>query len=175
MKRFALALLGLLALVAGPLATAADWVGTPAPAFHLPDQSGQYHDLKDYKGQWLALYFYPKDGTPGCTQEAQKFRDLYSQLQADNIAVVGVSVDSVESHKGFAGKLKLPFTILSDADHTFAKQMGVLRGFGFVSYARRETFLIDPQGTIVYHYPDVDTGSHAEQVLTDVRRLSQKH
>jgi peroxiredoxin Q/BCP len=174
MKHFFKAFLCLLGLMVTLEASAADWVGNPAPAFRLQDQNGQWHELKDFKGQWLALYFYPKDNTPGCTEEAKKFRDRFTQFQANDIAVLGVSLDSVESHKGFAEKLGLPFPILSDTDHKLAKAMGVLRGFGILSYARRETFLIDPQGTIVYHYPEVDTGSHADKVLEDVRKLSQK-
>jgi peroxiredoxin Q/BCP len=177
MKHLIQTLLLCTALLMAGLASAgnaADWVGKPAPVFHLQDQGGQWHDLKEFKGHWLAIYFYPKDGTPGCTEEASKFRDSFGEFQKLGILVVGVSLDGVESHKAFADKLALPFPILADSGHDLAAKMGVLRGFGPISYARRETFLIDPEGTIVYHYPDVNTGSHAEQVLTDVRRLSKK-
>lgn len=150
----------------------AQWVGTPAPSIRLPDQDGQLRSVQDYKGHWVALYFYPKDKTPGCTEEAKKFRDRWGDFQKAGIVVLGVSVDDVASHKAFAESLHLPFPILADEKHEFATAMGVLRGFGPVHYASRQTFLIDPDGTIVYHYPDVDTGSHAAQVLADVARLS---
>lgn len=152
---------------------AGEWVGSPAPAFNLPDQNNKMHQLQDYKGKWLVLYFYPKDQTPGCTEEAKRFKDQYSSYQKQGIAVVGVSLDSVESHKKFAEELKLPFTLLSDSDKALAKKFGVLNGFGPLSYTSRETFLIDPQGTIVYHYDSVSPQSHATQVLTDVARLSK--
>lgn len=174
MKQLIQSFLLVCALLLAPLALASEWVGKEAPAFHLQDQDGHWHDLKDYKGHWLAIYFYPKDGTPGCTEEASKFRDSYAEFKKNGVTVLGVSLDSVDSHKAFATKLNLPFPILADSDHDLAAKMGVLRGFSLMSYARRETFLIDPSGTIVYHYPDVNTGSHAEQVLTDVRRLSKK-
>ncbi|HET8730998.1 MAG TPA: peroxiredoxin [Moraxellaceae bacterium] len=148
------------------------WVGQPAPAIALPDQDGKVRQLSEFHGQWIALYFYPKDNTPGCTQEAIRFRERWSELRKANIMVIGVSVDDVASHKAFATRLQLPYPLLADEAHTLTKAMGVLKGFGPVSYASRETFLIDPEGTIVYHYPDVDTGRHAAQVLADVARLS---
>jgi peroxiredoxin Q/BCP len=150
----------------------AEWVGTPAPSFSLPDQNNQLRSLQDFKGQWIALYFYPKDGTPGCTQEAKNFRDQWESYQKNNIVIIGVSIDDVASHKDFAATLKLPFTLLSDEQHKLSKAMGLLRGFGPLSFASRQTFLIDPEGTIVYHYDSVDTKKHASQVLADVQRLS---
>lgn len=169
--RRALALL-LLFLLPCPALAAGQWVGTPAPTLRLPDQDGRPRALAEFRGQWVALYFYPKDDTPGCTREALRFRERWAELRRANIMVVGVSVDDVASHKAFASRLQLPYPLLADTRHDLAKAMGVLRGFGPVSYASRETFLIDPQGTIVYHYPDVDTERHAGQVLTDVGRLS---
>lgn len=174
MKRLLHMLLMATTLLVASLGFASEWVGKDAPDFHLQDQNGQWHDLKDFKGHWLAIYFYPKDGTPGCTEEASKFRDSYGEFQKLGVVVLGVSLDDVDSHKAFSDKLGLPFPILADSDHDLAAKMGVLRGFGPVSYARRETFLVDPAGTIVYHYPDVNTGSHAQQVLDDVKRLSKK-
>lgn len=152
---------------------AGQWVGTPAPVQKLADQNGKLRSLADYKGRWVALYFYPKDKTRGCTEEAKKFRDRWPEFQKQNIDVIGVSIDSVASHKEFAAALKLPFPLLADESRELAKAMGVLRGFGPVAYASRETFLIDPDGTIVYHYPDVNTGTHAEQVLADVATLKK--
>jgi len=150
---------------------AGEWVGAPAPAVKLPDQTGKTVDLASFRGQWVALYFYPKNDTPGCTEEAKQFRDHHAALKAKNVAVVGVSVDDVDSHREFAAKHKLPFTLLADTDGRVAKAFGVLNGFGPVKFAGRETFLIDPEGTIVYHYPDVNSRQHAAQVLADVQKL----
>ena len=151
---------------------AATWVGTAAPQIALPDQTGKIRQLSDFKGKWLVLYFYPKNHTSGCTEEAKRFRDQYPQFQKQNINIVGVSLDSVESHKSFAKDYNLPFTLLADTNKELAKKMGVLRGYGPVSFTSRETFLIDPQGTIVYHYDDVNPSAHASQVLADVAKLS---
>lgn len=160
-------------LLATPLAQAAGkWVGTAAPALSLPDQDGKSRTLAEFRGQWVALYFYPRDDTPGCTQEALRFRDRWADLRKAGIMVVGASVDGVASHKAFHSRLKLPYPLLADEGHALAKAMGVLRGFGPMSFAGRETFLIDPEGNIVYHYPDVDTARHADQVLADVLRLA---
>lgn len=161
-------------LLCTPLAALAEgqWVGKPAPTVKLADQDGVLRSVQDFKGQWIALYFYPKDRTPGCTEEAKKFRERWEDFQKARVMVLGVSVDDVASHKDFAHQLGLPYPLLADDKHELARAMGVLRGFGPVSYASRQTFLIDPEGTIVYHYPDVDTGTHAAQVLRDVARLS---
>ncbi|PTQ88421.1 peroxiredoxin [Agitococcus lubricus] len=167
----------LLSLVFGLLLSvnvmAAEWVGSPAPAFALPDQNGKIHRLADYKGKWLVLYFYPKNHTGGCTEEAKRFRDQFTTYKQRGIAIAGVSVDSVESHKKFSDDLKLPFTLLSDSGKVLSKQLGVLNGFGPMSFTSRETFLIDPQGNIVYHYDSVSPHKHATQVLEDVARLSK--
>lgn len=161
-------------LPVSPALAAGSWVGLPAPAFNLPDQDGQRRQLQDFHGQWLLLYFYPKDGTPGCTREAQQFRQLWPALQQAGIAVVGVSLDSVASHKAFAQRLQLPFPLLADEQRELTRAMGVLRGFGPLRYASRQSFLIDPQGNIVYHYDEVDSARHAAQVLADVARLSAR-
>ena len=149
------------------------WVGKRAPEFRLLDQNDQWHALKDYKGKWLVVYFYPLDNSPGCTEEAKQFRDLYPTYEKRNIVVLGVSLNDVASHKSFAGKLGLPFPLLADTKHGIAKTFKVLGGFGLLPYAKRETFLIDPQGVIVYHYTSVNTESHAAQVLKDIDALSQ--
>ena len=153
---------------------AATWVGTAAPQIALADQTGKIRQLSDFKGKWLVLYFYPKNHTSGCTEEAKRFAENFAQFQKQNIAIIGVSLDSVESHKKFAQDLKLPFTLLSDSNKTLSKELGVLQGFGAFSFASRETFLIDPQGTIVYHYDDVNPQHHATQILEDVKRLTNK-
>ena len=163
----------LLAVALLPVAAqaAGQWVGTDAPTITLPDQDNRSRSLADFRGRWVALYFYPRDDTPGCTQEAIQFRDRWPQFRKAGIEVIGVSVDSVKSHKAFATTHRLPFTLLADENHQLAKAMGVLRGFGPVAFASRETFLIDPEGTIVYHYPSVNTARHADEVLKDVARL----
>lgn len=169
LNRFLLAL-----CLALPLAALAEgqWVGKPAPTLKLPDQDGKLRSVADFKGHWVALYFYPRDRTPGCTEEAKKFRDRWAEFRKADVMVLGVSIDDVASHKDFATRLGLPYPLLADEKRELARAMGVLRGFGPLHYAHRETFLIDPEGTIVYHYPAVDTGRHAEQVLQDVARLS---
>ncbi|MDE2421531.1 MAG: peroxiredoxin [Gammaproteobacteria bacterium] len=152
-----------------------EWIGRNAPDFHLQDQNQQWHSLKDYRSKWLVLYFYPLDNSPGCTEEASQFRNLYPTYEKRNIAVLGVSLNNVVSHKSFSDKLGLPFPLLADTDHDLAKAFKVLGGFGILPYAKRETFLIDPQGVIVYHYSSVNTESHAAQVLKDIEVLSQPH
>lgn len=161
----------LLSLVLSPVVMA-DWVGMKAPAFSLPDQSGKVRTLAEFKGKWVVLYFYPKDGTPGCTVEARRFRDQFADFRKAGIVVLGVSLDSVESHKRFADELKLPFALLSDSNRELSAKLEVLGGFGPMSYAKRETFLIDPDGEIVTQYKSVNTDQHAAQVLADVARLN---
>ncbi|MCP5175784.1 MAG: peroxiredoxin [Moraxellaceae bacterium] len=163
-----------ISLLLSDIAIAGNWVGTAAPQVALADQTGKVRQLNEFKGKWLVLYFYPKNHTSGCTEEAKRFAENFAQFQKQNIAIVGVSLDSVESHKKFAQDLKLPFTLLSDSNKSLSKAMGVLQGFGAFSFASRETFLIDPQGTIVYHYDDVNPQHHATQILEDVKSLANK-
>ena len=144
-------------------------VGSDAPSFNLQDQNGEWHQLKDYAGQWLAVYFYPRDDTPGCTTEACNFRDNIYAFRAIGAAVVGISVDDVESHKAFSDKYKLPFTILADEDSNTARDYGVLRDYKLVKLASRQSFLISPEGKIAKHYDDVDPDTHTDQVLADIK------
>ena len=146
-------------------------VGDPAPAFSLVDQTGATRALSDYEGQWLVLYFYPKDDTPGCTTEACSFRDDIFKFREMGVEVVGVSLDDVESHQAFAEKYSLPFTLLSDADHTAAKAYGVLTTSGPMTYAKRETFIVAPDGTIAKHYATVQADEHSDRVLEDLTAL----
>ena len=150
---------------------AAPEVGDAAPAFRLQDQNGDWHSLSDYDGQWVALYFYPKDDTPGCTTEACAFRDDVFKFKKMGVAVVGVSVDDVTSHKAFAEKHKLPFTLLADPDKTVAKEYGVLTTYSGMELASRQTFLIDPEGNVAKHYPKVDADKHSPEVLADLEVL----
>lgn len=148
-------------------------VGTDAPSFKLQDQNGDWHSSEDYRGQWLAVYFYPKDDTPGCTKEACNFRDNIYAFKAIGAAVVGVSVDDVESHKEFSDKYKLPFTLLADEDHAMATAYGVLKDYKLVKIASRQSFLVDPDGKIAKHYAKVDPDTHTEEVLADLEALMQ--
>lgn len=150
------------------------WVGQTAPQFKLQDQNGQWHQLQQYQGKWVVLYFYPKDDSPGCTQEAQKFNALYADFKNHNAVVLGVSLDDVKSHAQFSQKLGLKFPILADQQQQLAKPLGVVRNLGLAKFAKRESFLIDPQGSIVYHYSSVNTQSHAAEVLQDIQRLQKK-
>ena len=147
-------------------------VGTTAPAFALKDQNGVQHTLADYAGKWLVLYFYPKDGTPGCTKEVCAFRDSIAQVRAAGAEVVGVSVDDVASHKKFAEEHQVPFPLLADADKSTAQSYGVLTSKLGVKYARRHTFVIDLQGKIAKYYPDVDPEKNVRQVVADLAQLT---
>ena len=150
-------------------------LGGAAPEFKLQDQNGKWHELKDYRGKWVALYFYPKDNTPGCTTQACEFRDNVFAFRDANAVIIGVSVDDVESHKKFAEKHGLPFTILADPTKATAKEYGVLKKFfGTLEAARRDTFLIDPQGRIVKRYTDVDPKGHSQVVLKDIKEMQKK-
>lgn len=172
--KFTIALLaGALLLPAAAGASERPAVGSPAPEFRLQDQEGQWHALSDYRGQWLAVYFYPKDDTPGCTTEACNFRDNIYAFRAIGAHVVGISVDDVESHKAFATKYKLPFTLLADVGGEVSDAYGVLRDFKLMKIARRESFIIGPDGSIVKHYEDVDPDEHTQEVLADLERLMQ--
>lgn len=170
MKHFLLSLL----MVFGFTATAeSSWIGALAPDFKLQDQNEEWKSLEGYRGQWLVLYFYPKDDTPGCTTEAKNFRDGYKDIKALNADVVGVSLDDVESHKSFAEIHDLPFSLLADVDKEAATAYDVLGGFGPVEYAKRQTFIIDPNGNIVYHYDDVDPDTHMKDVVARLKSLQK--
>ena len=169
-------LLGAILVTASLIACAGGYpqVGSPAPEFKLQDQNGDWHDLKDYRGTWLAVYFYPKDGTPGCTTEACSFRDNIYAFKEIGASVVGISVDDVDSHKKFSTKYKLPFTILSDVGGKTSDAYGVLRDYKLMKIASRQSFLVNPDGIIVKHYSDVDPGNHTGQVLADLKALMAK-
>lgn len=163
--------------LAASVAQAADSpaTGSVAPEFKLQDQNGKWHELKDYRGKWVALYFYPKDKTPGCTTQACEFRDNVFAFRNAGAVILGVSVDDVESHKEFSEKHGLPFPILADDKKVVAKQYGVLKRFlGTFELAKRDTFLIDPAGKIVRHYEDVDPEGHSKVVLEDIKALQGK-
>jgi thioredoxin-dependent peroxiredoxin len=137
-------------------------VGQQAPAVALPSQEGKVVDLKSFKGKWVVLYFYPKDMTPGCTIEAHNFQQDLPKYDKLNAAIVGVSVDKVDSHQEFCTKESLTFKLLSDADKKVVEEYGTL---GKNGVATRSTFLIDPTGKIVQVWPMVNASKHSEEVL----------
>ena len=146
-------------------------VGDPAPGFELRDQSGELRSLEDYRDQWVALYFYPKDDTPGCTTEACEFRDDIFKYKELDCQILGVSLDDEMSHREFAEKYSLPFPLLADINGTAAVSYGVKTKFMGMTVAERQTFLIDPDGNIAAHYEEVNPDTHSEEVLADLARL----
>ncbi len=146
-------------------------VGQPAPAFQLSDQGGTVRRLADYRGHWLVLYFYPKDDTPGCTAEACHFRDDIMTLRGLKADVVGISIDAAESHARFAAKYHLPFPLLADTDGATAQAYGALFKLGPLKLARRETFIIRPDGTLGQAFRSVDPSNHAAEVAQALRKL----
>jgi len=150
---------------------AAPAVGDAAPDFRLQDQNNEWHSLADYTGQWVVLYFYPKADTPGCTTEACEFRDNIFAYEDMGAAVVGVSLDDVESQAAFAEKYSLPFPLLSDAQQEVATKYGVLTSFGNMTVASRQTFLINPDGKIAKHYENVVPEEHSGEVLAALKEL----
>jgi peroxiredoxin Q/BCP len=144
-------------------------IGLKAPAFTLPDENGKNHSLKDYHGQHILLYFYPKDDTPGCTTEACSFRDDYSQYQKADVVILGVSPDSPESHLKFKNKYQLPFTLLADEGHKVCetyKVWGTKKNFGKeYQGVYRTTYLIDKEGTIQEIFKNVSPSKHSAEVL----------
>jgi peroxiredoxin Q/BCP len=146
-------------------------VGDPAPAFELEDQNGESRRLADYRGQWVVLYFYPKDDTPGCTTEACNFRDDVPRLRQLGARVLGVSLDSRASHAEFAEAYHLPFPLLADRDGEVARAYGAYFGLGPLRFAKRHTFIIDPDGRIARIYRDVKPASHSDEVVAAVMAL----
>jgi peroxiredoxin Q/BCP len=172
MRRLArLIILSLLCAFVAPAFATSLQVGQTAPAFRLQDQAGHWRSPADYHGHWLVLYFYPKDFTPGCTTEVCTFRDDIAKLRQAGADVVGVSLDDVKSHAEFAAKYRVPFPLLSDADRKVSTAYGVLASRLGMHYARRTTFLVDPQGRIAKVYTDVDPEKSSTQVLADLASL----
>ena len=149
-----------------------------APDFNLLDQDGVYRSLNDYSGKWVVLYFYPKDNTPGCTTEACNFRDERDEIEdKSGAAVVGISKDSVESHKKFVSRHHLNFTLLSDPDHKVIEAYDSWGKHKFLGKeftgTLRNTFIINPSGKIVKEYLGVNPKSHAKQILEDLQQLQK--
>ncbi len=151
--------------------------GTLAKNFTLPDQQGKLHTLKEYRGKWVVLYFYPKDDTPGCTVEACQFRDNFPKFKRGKAVVLGVSADSSKKHTKFAEKYDLPFTLLADEEK---KVVNLYSVWGKKKFMGREymgifrtSFLINPAGKIMKVYEEVKPDGHAEAVLKDIKTFSR--
>jgi peroxiredoxin Q/BCP len=149
-------------------------VGSPAQDFTLTSQEGKPVSLKDYRGSWVVLYFYPKDFTSGCTIEAHNFQRDQAQYLEKKVVVLGVSVDSADSHKQFCTKEGLNFKLLADTDHKVSSAYGSLTNMGLVKYASRHTFIIDPDGKIVKVFTEVDPNKHSEEVLAALTELQKQ-
>lgn len=147
--------------------------GSDAPTFTLPSQEGAPVSLKDYRGKWVVLYFYPKDFTSGCTIEAHNFQRDQAQYQGKNAVVLGVSVDSADSHKQFCAKEGLNFKLLADTDYKVTTAYGSLTTMGVAKFAARHTFIINPEGKIVKVYEDVNPNKHSEEVLAALTDLQK--
>ena len=144
-------------------------VGMNAPDFQLSDQDNISRSLSDYQDQWLVLYFYPKDDTPGCTTEACSFRDNFEIMNKLNVSILGVSVDTKESHKDFAEKYSLPFPLLADTNGEVAKKYDSYGYFIGFKYASRHTFIINPNGKIHKIYKKVNPSSHAKEIIEELK------
>ena len=149
-------------------------VGSAAPNFTLPSQEDKPVSLSDYKGKWVVLYFYPKDQTSGCTIEAHNFQRDTQKYEALNAVVLGVSLDTVESHKTFCTKDSLTFKLLADPDHKVVEAYGVpIKSFGPMHYAERDTFLISPEGKVVKQWEVKDIQAHSGEVLAAIKSMKK--
>ena len=147
--------------------------GQVAPGFTLPSQDGSQISLDSFRGKWVVLYFYPKDMTPGCTIEAHNFQRDQAQFDAANAVILGVSLDTPDSHKQFCTKEGLTFRLLADPDHKVVDEYGSLGSFATFKIANRNTFLIDPAGKIARVWTKVQVQHHSEEVLTAINELKK--
>ena len=148
-------------------------VGTNAPTFNLTTNEGKQASLGDFKGKWVVLYFYPKDFTGGCTLEAHNFQRDLAKYDAAKAVILGVSVDTAESHKSFCAKEGLNFKLLSDADAKVSEQYGSVMEYNGMKLSARNTFIIDPQGKIVKVFAKVNPAVHSEEVLAALASLQK--
>jgi thioredoxin-dependent peroxiredoxin len=169
----AVVLAGLVAI--GVFAGSVPTVGSTAPDFTLNSQDGNPITLSQFRGKWVVLYFYPRDMTSGCTLEAHNFQRDQDKFKAANAVVLGVSVDDTKSHQQFCTKEGLTFKLLSDTNHKVSEEYGSLTNLGLVKFAKRHTFLINPEGKIVKKYTDVDSdiNQHSAQVLSELEQLQK--
>ncbi len=146
-------------------------VGAAAPDFTLNSQEGKQVSLGEYRGKWVVLYFYPKDFTSGCTTEAHNFQRDLAQYEAKNAVIIGVSVDTADSHQKFCAKEGLNFKLLADTDHKVSEEYGSIMNLGVKKLSARHTFLVNPQGVIVKEFMDVKPAEHSEEVLAALKEL----
>ena len=156
------------------VASAAPAIGAAAPDFNLTSNEGHPTSLKDFKGKWTVLYFYPKDFTGGCTLEAHNFQRDLAKYEKANAVIVGVSVDTADSHKSFCAKEGLAFKLLSDPDAKVSTQYGSVMEYGGAKLSARNTFLIDPDGKVAKTFMGVKPGTHSEEVLASLASLQKK-
>lgn len=148
-------------------------LGSQAPSFRLRSDDGSFVSLDQYRGKWVVLYFYPKDYTAGCTLEADNFRRDAEKYSARNAVILGVSTDSIMSHRGFSAQEQLNFKLLSDIDHVVAQAYGSTMQYNGKIFAARNTFLIDPSGKIRRVYERVNPETHSDEVLADLAALQR--
>jgi thioredoxin-dependent peroxiredoxin len=148
--------------------------GTAAPEFSLTTNEGKPASLKDYRGKWVVLYFYPKDFTSGCTIEARNFQKDLAKFEQANAVILGVSVDSAESHKDFCAKEGLNFKLLSDSDAAVSTKYGSIKEYNGAKLSARNTFIIDPEGNIAKVFTGVKPDIHSGQVLEELAKLQKK-
>jgi peroxiredoxin Q/BCP len=148
-------------------------VGTEAPDFTLTSQEGKPVRLKDFRGRWVVLYFYPKDFTSGCTREAHNFQRDLAQYEQRHAVILGVSLDSADSHKQFCAKEGLNFKLLADTDKKVSEAYGSLTNLAVIKFAARHTFIVDPDGKIVRVYTSVDPSKHSSEVLAALEQLQK--
>lgn len=166
MKRFLLLIISI--LLGGSSAMALE-IGAPAPEFSGAATGGETLRLSELRGQWVVLYFYPKADTPGCTAQSCSLRDGFSEIQARNAKVIGVSLDSIDSQEAFREKHNLPFPLIADTDKEIARAYDVLATFSL--FTQRRTFIIDPDGNLAHIFDRVDVRNHDEEVLRELTRL----
>jgi peroxiredoxin Q/BCP len=148
--------------------------GSLAPEFTLASQEGTPVSIKNYRGKWVVLYFYPKDFSSGCTIEAHNFQRDQPQYQQRNVVVLGVSIDSADSHKQFCTKEGLNFKLLADTDHKVSIAYGSLTNLGLVKFASRHTFIINPEGKVARVFTEVNPNKHSEEVLAALAELQKQ-
>jgi len=179
MRSLSLILSVMIALAIVPLATVSarsdvPAVGTAAPSFTLTSNEGNQVSLKEYKGKWVVLYFYPKDFTSGCTLEAHNFQRDQAKYDALGVVIIGVSVDTADSHKSFCTKEGLSFKLLSDTDAAVSTQYGSVMEYNGAKLSARNTFIVDPKGKIAQVFTGVKPGSHSDEVLAALADLQKK-
>ena len=180
MKKFRFIALGVVLALAGLFWVAWTPIGDPpevgdsAPEFTLVSNEGTEVSLVDYREQWVVLYFYPRDFTRGCTIQAKNFQRDLEKYEEINTVILGVSVDSAESHKDFCAKEGLTFKLLSDSETTVSEEYGSLRGVGDVKMSARNTFVIDPEGVVAKVFLGVNPNPHSGEVLEALAELQQQ-